>query len=104
MTRVFITIAGCALLLGACQSSSSSSGSAPASSSTVRQSVVTAPADLQLLCASEAQTQLGASDNVLPISSAQTASGSYTVTLSVDGGEATCVVREDGTIEQIARV
>ncbi|RAH97021.1 hypothetical protein DLJ53_30575 [Acuticoccus sediminis] len=68
----------------------------------MRQTVVTAPADLQLMCASEAQTRLGASGEVLPISSSQTAPGRYTVLLSVGGGQASCVVTDQGVIESIA--
>ncbi|UOM33658.1 hypothetical protein [Acuticoccus sp. I52.16.1] len=100
MLKLGMVIAGCALGLCACQSSSSTN--APSTSTTVRETVVTAPADLQLLCASEAQTRLGASGDVLPISSAQTTAGRYSVVLSVGNGQATCVVTDQGVIESIA--
>jgi hypothetical protein len=75
-----------------------------APASTVRASVVTAPADLQLLCASEAATRFGAaSDAVLPVSSAQTAGGTYEVRLTVDGAPATCVVDDDANIRSLER-
>ena len=101
MLKTGFVVAVAALGLAACQSSSQSSS--PASSSTVRQSVVTAPADLQLLCASEAQTQLGVSDGVLPISSQQTEAGRYQVVLSVGSGQANCVVTDAGVVESVTR-
>ncbi len=99
MIKLGLVLAGCALGLCACQSSSSET---PAASSGVRETVVTAPADLQLLCASEAQSRLGATGDVLPISSSQTSAGRYTVVLSVGGGEASCVVTDQGVVESVA--
>ncbi|ORE94338.1 hypothetical protein [Acuticoccus yangtzensis] len=98
MMKIWL-VAAAALSLGACQSSSTSAPEPQ--SGAVRASVVTAPADLQLLCATEAQTRLGASD-VLPVSSSQTEPGRYTVLLSAGGGQASCVVTDEGVIESIA--
>lgn len=89
-----VTVAGC---MG-----SRSEPEAP--TSTVRASVVTAPADLQLLCASEAASRFGAaSDAVLPVSSQQTEAGTYAVNLTVDGAPATCVVDDDANILSLER-
>ncbi|WP_420391357.1 hypothetical protein [Acuticoccus sp.] len=92
--------------LGACQSSRPADvpvASVEPPAASVRQSGTTAPADLQLLCASQAASELGAAGEVLPVASTLTPSGAYAVELSVDGGRATCLVREDGTVEEIAR-
>jgi len=70
--------------------------------STVRQTVVTAPADLQLLCASEAASQYGAeADQVLPVASRQTEEGLYDVDLTVAGSPATCTVDDDANVRAI---
>lgn len=66
---------------------------------TVRATIVTAPADLQLLCASEAATRFGADPaQVLPTSSAQIQPAQYQVELTLGTGAATCVVDDNGTI------
>ncbi|MBJ3774113.1 hypothetical protein [Acuticoccus mangrovi] len=81
------------------------SGGSATPSSTVRSSVVTAPADLQLLCASEAATRFGAPANeVLPVSSSQTGSGVYSVSLTMgSAGSATCVVDDNGTVQSVEK-
>jgi len=81
-------------------------GNAPDSGSneTVRSAIVTAPADLQLLCASEAATRFGADpSSVLPTSSAQVEPATYQVELTLGGGSATCVIDENGTIVSLAQ-
>ncbi len=71
---------------------------------TVRATIVTAPADLQLLCASEAATRFGADPStVLPTSSAQIQPSQYQVELSLGSGSATCVVDNNGTIISLAQ-
>lgn len=66
---------------------------------TVRATIVTAPADLQLLCASEAATRFGSDPSgVLPTSSAQIENSQYQVELTLSPGTATCVVDDNGTI------
>ncbi len=83
--------------LAACASTS------PGTTSTIRGSAQTAPADLQLLCASEAQTRFGAPANsVLPISSRPgPAAGSYAVDLKLPNGQATCVINDSGAIASL---
>jgi hypothetical protein len=90
---------GLALVAAGCQ------GSKPSpTAGAVRDVAATAPADLQLLCASAATERLGlpAGTTVLPTSSAQTADG-YEVALSFTGGTATCAVGADGTVRSVAR-
>ena len=81
-----------------------SSGTSQPRTETVRATIVTAPADLQLLCASEAATRFGADPStVLPTSSAQIQPSQYQVELSVGSGAATCVVDNNGNIVSLAR-
>lgn len=69
---------------------------------TVRASGETAPADLQLLCASETATRLGVdSTKVLPVSSSPSGAGSYRVDLTADGQPAACVIDDTGTVVSI---
>ena len=83
---------------------SSGGGTSQPRTETVRATIVTAPADLQLLCASEAATRFGADPStVLPTSSAQTQPSQYQVELSVGSGAATCVVDNNGNIISLAR-
>lgn len=71
---------------------------------TVRATIVTAPADLQLLCASEAATRFGADPStVLPTSSAQIQPSQYQVELALGSGAATCVVDNNGSIISLAQ-
>ena len=73
-----------------------SGGPAPGS---VRNTAQTAPADLQLACASAAATTLGVdSSKVLPVSSSQLDAQSYQVDLDAGGTRATCVVDAAGNV------
>jgi hypothetical protein len=102
MIRFATTLCAAALGLAACQGGGTSTGPAAAS---VRPTVETAPADLQLLCASEAATRFGVpSDRVLPVSSAATGGGVYQVDLTLGGGSATCLVDGNGSIVSLNRV
>lgn len=95
MTARVATAAILAAGLAGCQSS----GSSQPTTATVRATIVTAPADLQLLCASEASTRFGADPgSVLPTSSAQIQDSQYQVELTLGSGAATCVVDDNGTI------
>lgn len=103
MVRFLTTLPLVALGLAACQSNSSAPP-APAPAS-VRPAVQTAPADLQLLCASEASTRFGVpADKVLPVSSASTTPGVYQVDLNLGSGQATCSVDANGSILSLNRV
>lgn len=81
----------------------SSTGPTPAS--TIRGSAQTAPADLQLLCAGEAQKRFGAPPNtVLPVSSRPgPAAGNYAVDLRLPSGQAVCVIDDSGAISSLER-
>jgi hypothetical protein len=71
----------------------------------VRNTAQTAPADLQLACASAAATSLGVdSSGVLPISSSQLDAQSYQVDLDARGTRATCVVDATGNVLSVKRV
>ena len=90
-----------ALTLGGLVSACSSGGSG-GNNQTIRQSVETAPADLQLLCASEAAKRRGAdSSKVLPTASSLIQPGLYSVQLNVNGTPATCTIDSQGTIQSI---
>jgi len=90
-----------ALGLAGCMSSG---GNSQPTTETVRATIVTAPADLQLLCASEAATRFGADPSqVLPTSSAQTQPSQYQVELTLGTGAATCVVDDNGTIISLSQ-
>ena len=87
------------LLLAGC---ASDGGPAP---NEIRTSAQTAPADLQLLCASAAATSLGvASDSILPVSSSQINAQTYQVELDAKGARATCVVDASGNVQSVNRV
>lgn len=84
--------AAAAILLSGCASTSGPQ-------QTIRGAESTAPADLQLTCASEAATRLGAdSTKVLPISSNTAEPGVYRVDLNVNGSPAVCMINADGTV------
>lgn len=70
---------------------------------TVRTMHDTAPADLQLACANDAAPMFGVeAQNILPIASQRTQTGSYNVTLDVGSGRrANCVVGPDGNVLSI---
>lgn len=97
-SRLVLTLAAAAALAG-CRTTS-----APEPQSTVRSSGETAPADLQLACASDAATRLNGGNNVLPISSARDPNGTYRVGLQLSAGQAVCVIDPNGVIQTIERV
>jgi hypothetical protein len=79
-----------------------SGGPAPGS---VRNTAQTAPADLQLACASAAATTLGVdSSRILPVSSSQLDAQSYQVDLDASGKRATCVVDATGNVVSVKKV
>ncbi|WMS41232.1 hypothetical protein RDV64_14210 [Acuticoccus sp. MNP-M23] len=80
-------------------------GSETPNTQTVRATIVTAPADLQLLCASEAANRFGFEQtSVFATSSAQIEAARYQVELTTGPGTATCVVEESGTIVSLVQV
>ncbi|MEW9807091.1 hypothetical protein [Mesorhizobium marinum] len=69
---------------------------------TARSTLQTAPADLQLLCASAVSTQTGtASDKVLPISSRQIDGATYQVELDAAGKRHSCTVDNNGNVTSV---
>ena len=79
-----------------------SGGPAPGS---VRNTAQTAPADLQLACASAAATSLGVdSSSVLPVSSSQIDGRNYHVDLDARGTRATCIVDAAGNVLSVKKV
>jgi hypothetical protein len=92
-------VAAALLLVAACAST------APPAA-TIRSSALTAPADLQLLCASEAATRLSvAASGVLPIASRPgAAGGTFEVDVKLPSGQALCVIDDKGTIVSVAKV
>jgi len=90
-------LAASARLAGAgCQSSS------PEPQQMARTTLQTAPADLQLLCASAVATQTGAaSDKVLPVSSRQLDAWSFQVELDAAGSRHSCVVDNEGNVRSV---
>jgi hypothetical protein len=79
----------------------SDSGPAP---DTVRNTGQTAPADLQLTCASAAATPLGVdSAAVLPVSSSQIDAQTFQVVLESGGARANCVVDTSGNVISVQR-
>ncbi|MEM8665670.1 MAG: hypothetical protein AAGF49_16315 [Pseudomonadota bacterium] len=92
-----------ALAVSGCMGSRGTGSAAPTTQQ-VRQTVVTAPADLQLICASRAAEQFGApADQVLPTSSQQTTAGTYQVVLTIPGGAANCVIDDNATVSSLER-
>lgn len=98
-TACSVLAVGALVMLGGCQSRSS----APVTQPTVRSAAETAPADLQLTCASEAATRLGV-PNALPVSSVQTQPGVYRVELNAGGSTAVCMIGRDGIVMSVERV
>ncbi|MXN67185.1 hypothetical protein GR183_19930 [Stappia sp. GBMRC 2046] len=95
----FFMAIGIPFALAGCSTSSSSP-----TSPVVRTSEATAPAALQLTCASEAATRFAvSSDKILPVSSRQGDDGGYLVDLSMDGQQATCAIGEDGVVTSLER-
>lgn len=83
----------CALLaLGACQS-------APPPDQMSRTTAETAPADLQLICATAVANSAGVDGSkVLPVGSRKIDAQSYLVDLNVDGKPMTCTVDNQGKV------
>jgi hypothetical protein len=91
--------AGLAVLLA---SGCMSGGPAP---NTIRNVSQTAPADLQLTCATAAATSFGVdSSSILPVSSSQLDAQKYQVELNVKGSKANCVVDTAGNVLSVQKV
>lgn len=78
------------------------STSSPEPQQMARTTLQTAPADLQLLCASSVATQTGTpSDKVLPVSSRPLDARSFQVELDAAGKKHNCVVDSDGNVTSV---
>lgn len=76
--------------------------SAPSPDQMSRTKLDTAPADLQLLCASEAARSAGIdSTKVLPTSSRKLDSKNFQVELNVNGTRTSCAIDADGKITSL---
>ncbi len=72
---------------------------------TVRQSMVSAPADLQLVCASQAASRFGISkERILPVDSRGSGVAAYEVELRLPAGKAICVINADAQVVRLERV
>ena len=94
-----VACAGLAISLASgCVSDDPSPGS-------VRTTGQTAPADLQLTCATAAATSFGVdSSRILPVSSSQLDAQKYQVQLDVQGSRANCVVDTAGNVLSVQKV
>jgi hypothetical protein len=98
------TAAGCAVLAMAvlvqgCAGGAGEATSPQAQHPEFRTAVATAPADLQLACASEVAEVFEVSQaRVLPIASGVEEDETYTVVVNADGTHAICAINEDGVI------
>lgn len=93
-----------ALILSSALVAAGCSMSAQPKAGTVRSTGETAPADLQLVCASEAATRLGTTESVLPVSSMPGPNGTYQVNLVVGSGQAVCFIDNAGVVQSVERV
>lgn len=83
-----------ALLFGAAGCATSD----PTPDNMVRPAVETAPADLQLLCASAVQQATGTSRETLPASSQRVSANAYQVNFEVGGTVMACTVDTAGNV------
>ena len=74
----------------------------PAPDQMSRIALQTAPADLQLLCASAAAGSTGvASDKILPVNSRRLDTGDYQIDLNAGGSNKTCIVDAQGNVKSV---
>ncbi|MCA0274822.1 MAG: hypothetical protein LCH86_02320 [Proteobacteria bacterium] len=84
--------------------SSGCSSTAPEPQDMARTTVQTAPADLQLICASAAAQSAGiAADKALPIGSSQLDANRYQVEVNASGQRYVCVVDNVGTVSSVQK-
>lgn len=95
-------LAGTGLLIGLAAAGCSST--APDPQNMARTTVQTAPADLQLTCATATATQAGVEANkVLPVGSSQLDATRYQVDLNASGQKYTCVVDNMGKVASVQK-
>lgn len=70
----------------------------------VRQSIISAPADLQLVCAAQTVRRLDLKKtDILPVDSRLLVRGVFEVDLKFKGGTAQCVIDDRGRIMKVVR-
>lgn len=91
-----------AIVLAACTTMPAST---PTPQKRIRQSVVTAPADLQLLCASQTASQFNLNKNdILPVDSQALSKRQFEVILRHDDGSYSCIIDRNARISNIAKI
>ena len=102
---VRISILGAGLGLVAAAMSACTSTPPPPPEQMSRTTVETAPADLQLLCASAVAKASGVdSAKLLPVSSSKIDSKTYQVELDAGGKKTSCLVDTDGNVKSVEPV
>ncbi|TXR48779.1 hypothetical protein [Phyllobacterium endophyticum] len=92
-----VALAACSIFAG-CVSS-------PAPENMARNTAQTAPADLQLACASAAATKFGGDNaSILPVSSAAVDGGRYQIILDSRGQRSTCLIDSTGAVLSLEKV
>lgn len=93
-----ITLALLGFVLAGCASSQTGTVSANQPGE-IRNTTETAPADLQLSCASSAANQFGLpSDKVLPTASSKLSDGTYNIELTAGGQNYVCRIDENASV------
>lgn len=78
--------------------------SSPEPQDMTRNTMQTAPADLQLACASASATEFGNdSASVLPVSSSAVAGGNFQVVLDAKGQRSSCIIDPAGTVLSVEK-
>lgn len=95
--RAFLAVTGL-LSLGAC------TPAPPPPDAMARTTLMTAPADLQLLCANAAVSAAGTGVKVLPTGSRLQPDGTFAVDLDAGGKKFSCIVDNNGTVRSVAPV
>ncbi len=96
----FIVVASGIFALAGCVSDNS-----PTPENMARNTAQTAPADLQLACASASATKFGGdSATVLPVSSAAVDGGKYQIILDSKGQRSTCLIDSTGAVLSVEKV
>ena len=99
-----IVMPAAALVAAMAATGCTSSGGGPEPNA-VRNTGQTAPADLQLTCATAAATSFGVdSSGILPVGSSQLDAQKYQVELDVKGSRARCVVDTAGNVLSVQKV
>jgi hypothetical protein len=86
------------VVLGAC------TPAPPAPEAMARTTLMTAPADLQLLCANSAAGVAGPGAKVLPTGSRLQPDGTFVVDLDAGGRKFSCIVDNSGTVRSVKPV